>query len=492
MDSTAQSPNGRLTGWKEIATYFGRAVRTVQRWERELGLPIHRLATGKGETVFALVEELDAWLAANERAASAGLDSEAAPSAATAADRAPDSGTIPPATHDSPPPTVIAPPVVPSPAPGWAKRGVLAVAGRRRTALWALAGGLLLLVMAAVIVAWAVGIGSGDQRIPSAYRRAGRQLTVLDQSGEVMWHRTMPFELNEKLYATDYRLQPPVLFQDLDGDGRTEVLFKVVGSRPSDSALHVFEENGQPRFTWTYGGTKRFGGTPYPAPWVVRDAIVRHRPGAVEIWVVIAHAPWFPSALVRLDARGRMTGEFWHAGNLSTVVPARVDGRDVLLAGGANNEFKSAFLAVVDPDTSSTAPALRDYYTCHDCPAAPPLRYVVFPRTATSRELDVQAFTRQTVQDSAGRLFVAVEHLGFLPPGESETLNAQAFYTLDDRLRAESAEVPGDYVRACRKLELDGRLSRPFDQAEHERELWPIREWNGSDFVPLPAPPREP
>ena len=32
-----------LTGWNEIANYLGMGVRTVQRYERELGLPIRRL-----------------------------------------------------------------------------------------------------------------------------------------------------------------------------------------------------------------------------------------------------------------------------------------------------------------------------------------------------------------------------------------------------------------------------------------------------------------
>jgi len=31
-----------LSGWKEIACHLGRGVRTVQRYERELGLPIRR------------------------------------------------------------------------------------------------------------------------------------------------------------------------------------------------------------------------------------------------------------------------------------------------------------------------------------------------------------------------------------------------------------------------------------------------------------------
>lgn len=51
----------RLDSWKEIAAHLGRQVRTVQRWEKEEGLPVHRLPHRRRGTVFALPEELDAW-----------------------------------------------------------------------------------------------------------------------------------------------------------------------------------------------------------------------------------------------------------------------------------------------------------------------------------------------------------------------------------------------------------------------------------------------
>ena len=52
-----------LTGWKEIANYLRKGVRSVQRYERELGLPIRRPA-GKS-TVFATKAEMDAWVDAS-------------------------------------------------------------------------------------------------------------------------------------------------------------------------------------------------------------------------------------------------------------------------------------------------------------------------------------------------------------------------------------------------------------------------------------------
>ena len=60
-DSSASSAKERLDSWKQIAAYLGREVRTVQRWEKFAGLPVHRLQIDKLGPVFAYKEELDAW-----------------------------------------------------------------------------------------------------------------------------------------------------------------------------------------------------------------------------------------------------------------------------------------------------------------------------------------------------------------------------------------------------------------------------------------------
>ena len=53
----------RLESWKEISGYLQRSIKTCQRWEIELGLPIHRLDGTPSARVFANPAELDAWMA---------------------------------------------------------------------------------------------------------------------------------------------------------------------------------------------------------------------------------------------------------------------------------------------------------------------------------------------------------------------------------------------------------------------------------------------
>jgi hypothetical protein len=51
-----------LNSWKEIAAYLGRGVRTVQRYERDLALPVRRPRGTTRSAVIALTDELDNWL----------------------------------------------------------------------------------------------------------------------------------------------------------------------------------------------------------------------------------------------------------------------------------------------------------------------------------------------------------------------------------------------------------------------------------------------
>jgi Tol biopolymer transport system component len=54
-------PDNLLDSWKEIAAYLDREVRTVQRWEKKEGLPVHRQIHEKMGTVYAYKSEIDAW-----------------------------------------------------------------------------------------------------------------------------------------------------------------------------------------------------------------------------------------------------------------------------------------------------------------------------------------------------------------------------------------------------------------------------------------------
>src|SRR5215469_18571948 len=62
LEATAGA-GATLRGWKQIAAYLHRDLRTVQRWERTERLPVHRQLHLKLGTIHAVRAELDEWLA---------------------------------------------------------------------------------------------------------------------------------------------------------------------------------------------------------------------------------------------------------------------------------------------------------------------------------------------------------------------------------------------------------------------------------------------
>ena len=59
--SSTPPASERLDSWKEIAAYLKRDIRTLQRWEKDEGLPVHRHMHGRQGSIYAHRTEIDAW-----------------------------------------------------------------------------------------------------------------------------------------------------------------------------------------------------------------------------------------------------------------------------------------------------------------------------------------------------------------------------------------------------------------------------------------------
>jgi hypothetical protein len=71
MSTEPNHKDDRLSSWKEIAEYLDCKPRTCIRWEKSLGLPIHRLEGAPKSRVYASKLELDGWLRTKLRNGSA-------------------------------------------------------------------------------------------------------------------------------------------------------------------------------------------------------------------------------------------------------------------------------------------------------------------------------------------------------------------------------------------------------------------------------------
>jgi hypothetical protein len=61
-------PEEILSGWKDIARYLGKGVRTVQRYAHELGLPVRWVSGHHKGAVIARKSDLDSWISSSATA----------------------------------------------------------------------------------------------------------------------------------------------------------------------------------------------------------------------------------------------------------------------------------------------------------------------------------------------------------------------------------------------------------------------------------------
>jgi Tol biopolymer transport system component len=79
--NATKASEDRLDSWKEIATYLNRDLSTVQRWEKQEGMPVHRHLHHSMGSVYAFRAELDAWARGRNLRATQGNGNNAGPSA---------------------------------------------------------------------------------------------------------------------------------------------------------------------------------------------------------------------------------------------------------------------------------------------------------------------------------------------------------------------------------------------------------------------------
>jgi hypothetical protein len=357
--------NRRLGSWKEIAAYLDRDVSTVIRWEKDRGLPVHRIPGGKRHAVFAYTHEIDQWVSGSPLAA------------------------VPPA----------------APRARWLRAAAL------------FGGVVALLVVAAAGYQWIRGASEPMVSVEFSTNR----LEARDKAGRVLWSYPLPEPAEEPAgRAAGIRW-----IGDLAGDGHQEALVSVPlpGSswgHENERELYCLSARGLPLWHFALRDTLTFGSGDYGPPWPICAWLMYGPPWQKRIALAVHHHTWWPSVVIVLDARGRELGRYVNSGYILTLSAMETPARTLLLAGGLSNASGPAgALAVLDgnrPAGSSPEEPGREF-ECKSCAPGRPLHYFIFPRSELNevtlshlnpvmeilpRDSGIEVSTQETSTESAG------------------------------------------------------------------------------------------
>ena len=192
---------------------------------------------------------------------------------------------------------------------------------------------------------------------------------------------------------------------------------------------------------------------------------------------MFTHNLWFPSVLQELDPHGAVRQEYWSNGFIELVTETSWNGRPVVLVGATNNDFRAASLAVFPPDgVTGSAPSARPAYACRNCPAGGPEDFFLFPSLCAARRSG-QAGLLEAWVEHGDRIRVTVMQGG---AGGGAT-----YYTLGPEGSVLAAEISREFQAQHALLERQGLLDHPFGPID-DRDMFPVRRWDGRRFVELP------
>jgi hypothetical protein len=351
MDDSAPTPGSSpLNGWKDIATYVGRSVRSVQRYERELGLPIHRLKTANGQTVYAFAHEIDAWRRSLDIALTDDEDTPGPMRIASVEER--------PAARSA---LTI--------RPSWITLGLVGLAA--------------LIVVTTELALHRTLTQKTLQAVH--FTLVGRSLEARDARDQISWRYT--FDRAVTGLGSGGEVDPEARLVDFDGSGSPDVVIAIRFSerdRPSGETDAVFAFRPDGRLRWVVRPTREFrcGGDRFDAPWFIQALTVSAGPGPQHLWVAYHHASLWPNFVLEIGPDGTDHLRFVHTGWIFALAQWTTPSGSMLAAAGVSNKFNRPTLSLIpNIDLPIMAPSTDAEDQCDGVQSRQLIEEVVFPNS---------------------------------------------------------------------------------------------------------------
>ncbi|HUU36901.1 MAG TPA: VCBS repeat-containing protein [Candidatus Desulfaltia sp.] len=428
-----------LNSWKEIARRLHRDVRTCLRWEKNFGLPIHRIDPDSEKSrVFAYKNELDEWLSQDRTSRSA--------------------------SHGD---------------------------SRRLSRRVLLLSFVLICIGAAAVLFFSVirpGLGPKE---PADFSIKSSTLIILNEKGKELWRFNTGLEnlCGEEKYRQHYQFKrldhtsylPYILIRDIDDDGSQEVLFSVqTQGETKEGEIFCFDRRG--RLLWSFRGGRqiKYGDKTYSGDYRINGIVPEDldADGDFEILVISAHRPDWPCQLALLDSEGKILGEFWNAGYLNDLACAdlNADGVKEIIVGGNNNEYGQGCLAVLDAASMrGGSPQGNIAFQSPELEPGSELFYVLLSRT------DVDLADCYPVDAVTTIVLLSNRRI------QVKTDLTQIYYDFDFDFGSPQVILSNSFLQAHEKARLEGKVRSTLNKEYENNLIRGIRYWDGDKWTPEPT-----
>ena len=435
----------KLVGWKEIAEYLRTSTRTAQRWERELGLPVHHAGSSKGYSVFAYADEFETWLKTSKG------------KTASTSDQKELGNTTDTGTRTS----------------VW--RGLK----------WLAASAIVVLVVGTILVIHRYRAAHHPK--VSSITFSGRQLLAWSE-GKLLWSYDLGQPTRTLQPEEDVSQKFQILPTRGDPEGGVIVaapLMQFATGNLSTDAVYCFSSAGKLLWQHAFTDRIRFGGEDCGPRWEIQALMVTGDEAHRSAWCAIGSYPTSVSILVRIDPSGHTTRYFVNYGHLGRLNELHTARGSNILAGGINNETDEGALAVLEEgEPSGHSPQTAALSECDSCPPGQPLRYFLFPRSEVIR------VTGPPYNSVMGLLVTNAQIQFMTTEGPGDPLaGIWALYRISESLVPQSVFFSDNYRFTHQRLSAEGKIKHTLAGCPERLKPITVREWSphgGWENLPLP------
>jgi len=426
----------KLDSWKDISRYLQRDVRTCQRWEKELGLPVHRLEGTTRPRVFAYTREINAWIKEKHAYRFEG--------------------------HGP---------------------------GRTAARLKILGFAALVILIPVMLLVLKPAARPG---FPVDFKIVDSRLIMLDAEDRELWEFDSGLgnleseEMYHKHFQTKHLIledtdQPYILIEDINADGSPEVLFSIQTlDEMQEGILYCFSNQGKMLWTFDAGRRMVFGDTEYSSAYRIHGlrADDWDGDGLMEILCVATHGYRFPCRVLLLDHYGEIRGEYCHSGYFTDYefIDLDVNGRKEIVLTGMNNEWQAACCAVLDPGLMTGASFQNEpEYSCRSLERGTEKYYLRFPHCRLAKRNAMSNCIRLiTFSDKDRRLTLTTD-----PP--------QMIFELNYRLEFVSLTLTHFFKIAYDSWAIDKHPRPSLEEIRQEILDEGIQYLSGEEWSPIPS-----
>jgi len=422
-----------LSSWKEIANYLKIRVRTAQRWEEKLGLPVHRMEKLNKTYVFAYVDEIDRWLDEKSQKEKS------------------------------------------------SKKSLL----KNKKLIFGLIFSILLISASILFLRLST---HSNNLIPSDFKINNSQLVIYNNSGKKLWN----YDLQTQIDPVEYKWKDftgrkshsniplNVFFQDIDHDNRINVIFVAQTKYNSNEKVLCFDEKGKLLWSFKPGREIKYGDYLISPDFDIRlvRVIDLNNDGFFEIVIIANHKIHFPTRVTVLNYKGKIIGEYWNSGHLPCVefLDLNDDGLKEIILGGVNNNYRKACLVVLDiRKIEGSSPQVKgSRYYSEELKAGTEKYYILIP------------------PNELGKLFHIYECVSSIDIFKEKRIEictnfSKIIYDFDYQMRANYVYFGDKFMFQYEKLKREGKINKPLSSFDKNKLISDILYWDGEKWIQKPT-----